>query len=149
MRDWKLEIYDDIFDLPAIIGEIRQQKARYPDLLFAVVDYAQLVRACLRKGGENREQEVATISRGLRLVGMECKVAIPLLSQLNENRRSRESRALEQDATACWELVRDEDEPNKRTLSIPWQRNGESGVGFEVAFLGNLTRIENMSRLEQ
>ncbi len=134
-----IDIRDDVYDLSSIVAVIRQAK----DLTLVVADYAQLIRPNLKDS--NREQEVAKISRTLRLVAMETKVPIILLSQLNEQGRSRESRSLEQDTTANWNIVFDDEEPNERMITIPYQRNGESGIQFKVAFLGAIARVENLA----
>lgn len=143
LSDKHMLIRDDVQDLAPMCAITRQMKAKHPDLKLVVVDYAQLVRAKVSKGA-NREQEVATVSRTLRLLGMELKVAIIVLCQLNQDGATRESKALEQDTTAMWKLTKtDPDEQNKRLIVIPFQRNGESNVCFPVTFFGHIARVEN------
>lgn len=141
-------IEDSLFDLGLIVSRIRQLKTDHPDLRLVVIDYAQLVRASGRKDG-SREQEVALVSRTFRLLAMELMTPILLLSQLNEHGASRESRALEQDATACWKIKRITDQenefPDERFICIPWQRNGKSGINFKVTFQGEFARVQNHS----
>lgn len=128
-------------DLTVICGLIRDEHARRP-LRLAVIDYGQLVRT--KTSRDRRELEVSEVSRTFRLLAMELNLAIILLSQLNKDGETRESRALEQDCTAMWMLKTIKDQPTKRKLEIPFQRNGESGVSFEVAFLGNIARVESL-----
>lgn len=136
-----MSIRDDVFDLTQIVGAVRQYHAEHPDLAAVFVDYAQLVRVSLAKG-TNREQEVAHVSRTLRLLALELKVALLLLCQLNKEGESRESKALEQDCTAMWKLDKpDPGKPNERTLYIPFQRGGEGNVGMNFAFHGHLCRF--------
>lgn len=137
-----LSLYDDILDLHHIIAEARRLRTQ-GNLGLLIVDYLQLVRTSIQKD-RNREQEVAAISRAIRLLALELSIPILALSQLNEDGRSRESRAIEQDCSAMWKFMKDEDDPPAlRRIHIPFQRNGESNVTAQVTFLGNIARIEN------
>src|SRR6516162_6459007 len=139
----KLNVRHDCFDLARILAVAEEEKNRNNTQLI-VVDYAQLVHDPASRRDGTREQEVASVSRGIRTLAMKLGVPIILLSQLNQEGATRESRALEHDATACWELSEaGEDEPGVRWLKIPFQRNGTSGVRFKVTFLGAIARIEN------
>ena len=141
-----MTIHHDVHRLADIIAIARQQKAKYPGLAAIIVDYAQLVKADLAKG-KSRQEEVAKISWDLRLLSLELEVAILLLCQLNKDGDTRESAALEQDCTAMWKVVEpDEGEdakPNTRFINVPFQRNGEGGIGFPVTFLPQYSSFEN------
>jgi replicative DNA helicase len=135
-------LYDDIFDLHHIIAEARRLRTQRKIGLL-IVDYLQLVRVPSQKD-RNREQEVASISRALRLLALELRIPIIALSQLNEEGRSRESRAIEQDTTAMWKFEQDNPpSPHLRRICVPFQRNGESNTHCQVTFLGEIARIEN------
>jgi replicative DNA helicase len=137
------EIRDDVYDLHKIIAVARREKARHHTGLI-VVDHAQLVRA---SGTETRREEVEKVSRELRLLAMELHVPLLLLCQLNKEGETRETKALEMDATAMWRIDRTSDVENgERRLAVPWQRNGESGIAASVAFNGPLARVENLCR---
>jgi len=139
---------DDVFDLAGITAVARQAKTRHPALALIVVDYAQLVRGNRGKT-DNREQEVANVSRTLRLLSMELNCALLLLCQLNSTGETRESRALEQDCTAMWKITKpkNEDEENsKRLIVVEYQRNGEANIAVPVAFLGSIARMENVAQ---
>lgn len=143
-----IEMRDDLHDLHAIVAVMRQKAARDPNFKWAVVDYAQLVRTQVRKGG-NKEEEVANVSRTLRLLAMELNVAILLLCQLNKEGNARWSMGLEQDCTAMWKVIVPEDHEGERIIEVPFQRNGDSQIMFKVAFLGSTCRIETLLDSEQ
>lgn len=102
-----------IDDSPALsVIEIRAKARRllseYPDLALIIVDYLQLIRG--RGGVENRQMEVAEITRSLKALAKELKIPVLALSQLSravEHRGDqskpqlsdlRESGAIEQDS---------------------------------------------------
>jgi replicative DNA helicase len=94
------------------IDAIVRTKARKGECGLAIVDYLQLaeyVQAGNKYGNKNREQEVAGMSRDLKLTAKAANIPMIILSQLNrgiENRENkapklsdlRESGAIEQDA---------------------------------------------------
>ena len=156
MASWQIEIVDNVYDLGGIVANIKKWKAQNPEGKLAVIDYVQLVQG-ERKKGANREEEIAGISRTFRLLGKELNIAMILLSQLNNDGATRESRALENDCTALWKLLRcfkerkskheePEEERGKRLLTIPFQRKGASGIACPVAFLGDIARIEELAQ---
>lgn len=115
-------------------------------IALAVVDYAQLVRVEKSFGAQNREREVACVSRELKLLAKELKIAIILVCQLNRAVESRggipqlsdlrESGALEQDADVvifihCDAPPEDKSARGKsgpRLLVVAKQRNGKTGL---------------------
>ncbi|MBX3740145.1 MAG: AAA family ATPase [Akkermansiaceae bacterium] len=84
-----------------------------------VVDYIQLVEGD-RKRGESREQEVARISRGLKQLAKEHRCPVITATQLNEEGKTRESRAIAQDADALLFIADD-------GVKIGKLRNGPRG----------------------
>lgn len=146
LNDLPITLRDDVHDLAGIVGVIRQAKIRNPKLKIAVVDYAQLVVATSKKGNDMKEQEVAQVSRTLRLLAMETKVAIVLLCQLNKDGNARWSMGLEHDCTAMWKINHTEDkDKGKRIIEVSFQRNGDSNICFPVAFLGKTAQIETLA----
>ena len=124
-----------------------------------IVDYLQLMQA----GGkyENRNLEIAAISRGLKQLAKELEIPVIALSQLSRQpeRRTgdhrpqladlRESGAIEQDADLVAFVFREEvykpDDPElagKAELIIAKHRNGETG-SVPLIFLGEVTAFKN------
>lgn len=134
MACWNLEIRDDLYSIDQIAAAARMSHAR-KSLSILVVDYIQLVRGPKNLGGSSREREVAEVSRTLRLLSLELGCVVIGLSQLNDDGRLRESRAIGQDATAVW-AVMDSEEAGCKQVQIPAQRNAESGVSCDLLFEG-------------
>jgi replicative DNA helicase len=122
---------DDIFDLAELLGTARQMKAAFPDLFAIFVDYAQLLSG---EDEKNREREVAVISRSLRKLSMQLGLCVVLLSQVNDDGKLRESRALGMDATTVVFIEFDKN-PGIRKLRLV-QRSGKSGIELKVAYVG-------------
>jgi replicative DNA helicase len=132
------------------------------ELGLVVVDYLQLMSG--RGRFENRNQEISTISRGMKLLAKELNVPLLVLSQLSrapETRQGdhrpqlsdlRESGSIEQDADVVGFIFREEvykrdreDLKGVAELILAKQRNGPVGK-IDLVFLHQLTKFEN--RLE-
>lgn len=118
----------------------KKRKERGLDLV--VVDYLQLMRG----NGENRVQEISSISRGLKALAKEFNVPVLALSQLSRNVEMRaekkpqlsdlrDSGTLEQDADIVMFLYRDEyynrdeaDNKNVAELIVAKNRNGSTAT---------------------
>jgi replicative DNA helicase len=160
-----------IDDSPALsILQLRARARRlwqqYGIKLF-VVDYLQLLHSTARRA-ENRQQEIADISSGIKALAKELAVPVIVLSQLNRelekdrNRKPRlsdlrESGAIEQDADLVALLYKPgggEDEEGGEVdqdalpvnLLIAKQRNGPTG-DVHLTFLKGFTRFENAAKV--
>ena len=142
-------------------AKARRMKARHGDLGLIVVDYLQLMQPS-GKRSENRQVEVAEISRGLKILARELDCPVIALSQLNRQLEYRadkrpmladlrESGSLEQDADVVIFLYRDEiynpesDQRGTAEVIVAKHRNGPTGV-TRLAFLDFLAKFENMAR---
>ena len=129
------------------IGQIqaaarRMKQKRAIEIL--VVDYMQLITGV----GDNREQQVASVSRGLKSISLELNICVLGLSQLNDEGRLRESRAIGQDADSVWMICNDGEwqplvQPVK--LKVQKSRDGETGE-IPLTFLKTFTRFEQASK---
>lgn len=116
----------------------RMKNKKKLDLL--VIDYLQLVRNI--GNFKSREQEVADISRTLKLLSLELEIPIIALCQLNRNASRneptladiRESGAIEQDAdNVIFLYPQEEDNNNIITVDLQKQRAGNTG-SFKLKF---------------
>jgi len=133
----KLVVRDDLYDIASICATARAMAKSPTGLGVLFVDYLQLVRCDLGREG-TREREVAEVSRSLRLLALELNCLVISITQLNEQGKARESRAIQQDATAIIALKMEDGKDNSenRTLVIPYQRNGPCGVQTSLRFNG-------------
>lgn len=116
------------------------------DLKLIVVDYLTLVQPSRRM--ENRVQEVAEISQGLKNLARELKIPVLVLAQLNrgvEHRGDaqpqladlRDSGAIEQDADVVMFLYREDKEDRENVkLNIAKHRNGPVRT-LDLRFMGS------------
>lgn len=137
----KVVIRNDLNSLAQIVGAIRQEKMRTPNLQLAVIDYLQLIDEPPMRG-ELREQVVARISTTLRRLASQLDIAIVFLSQENDDGRARESRRLEQDCTTWLQIEPDKDDDSVKIAKVRLNRNGPPGV-FKLAHRKACLRFED------
>jgi replicative DNA helicase len=134
-----------------------------PPLGLIVVDYLQLARGgASGRRDDNRQQEIADISRGLKALAKDLKLPIIAISQLNrevEKREGkprlsdlRESGSIEQDADLVLFIHREDmvsgDTPDGglptavAEVIIGKHRNGGTG-SVKMTFIKEYTRFEN------
>jgi replicative DNA helicase len=150
-------------------AKARRMHQQYGVELF-VIDYLQLLHSTSRRA-ENRQQEIADISNGIKALAKELDVPVIVLSQLNrelereKNRKPRmsdlrESGSIEQDADLIGLLYKptaeDDDggaassgaaeEAVPVNLLIAKQRNGPTG-DVSLMFLKSYTRFESAAKV--
>jgi len=139
-----------------IRAKARRLKTSRQGLGLIVVDYLQLMSSSSRL--DNRQQEIAEISRSLKLMAKELEIPVIAVSQLNrdpERRQDkrpqlsdlRESGAIEQDSDIVMFIHReDSDEAKgKADIIVAKHRNGPTDV-VSLAFLPHLTQFRNFAR---
>lgn len=134
------------------------------------IDYVQLLGSGTRKAGQNREQEISTISRNLKLIAKECDVPVVALSQLSRAVEARaekrpmlsdlrESGSLEQDADVVVFLYRPEyygvlfDEAGNSLEGlgeyiVAKQRNGSTGIARMRFIPSTMRYVEFNNQIE-
>ncbi len=165
-------IYDApifIDDTPGLtLMELRSRARRlaaHQNVQMIVVDYMQLMSGGQStRNGENRQQEIAAISRGLKSLARELEVPVVALSQLSravENRPNkkpmlsdlRESGSIEQDADLVIFIYRDDyyNEHSEKAgiaeIIVGKQRNGPIGT-VELQFHAAHVRFNDLARGE-
>ena len=159
LEDTNIYVDDTTTITPAeILSKCRRLKAQ-SGLDMVIIDYLQLMKAEKQSKDGNRQQEVADLTRSIKLAARELGCPIILLSQLNRGveQRSdktpmlsdlRESGSIEQDADIVMfiadrpdesvkEQEEDGDDAEDYTLVIAKHRNGERGnipIKFKKAY---------------
>lgn len=110
------------------------------DLL--IVDYLQLVSG-VRNRGDSREQEVASVSRRLKRLARTLKIPVLTASQLNDEGKMRESRAIGQDADVVLSIV---DDDARAGLKVIKNRNAQRGGLLPVRPVFAFQRFEAASQ---
>lgn len=144
-----------ISDIRAKCRRLKVEKG----LGLVVIDYLQLMQGTR---SESRQQEIADISRSLKILAKELDVPIVALSQLSRapDQRSdhrpmlsdlRESGAIEQDADIVMFLYRDDvynpdtEKKNVAECIIAKNRSGSTGT-IEMFWAGQYTRFMNLDK---
>lgn len=154
-----------IDDNPSVtVTEIRARARRIAsqigDIGLILVDYLQLMTG--RKGADNRQLEVAEISRGLKILARELNCPVIAISQLSRNLEMRqnkrpiladlrESGAIEQDADVVMFIYRDEmyNPDNHETngtaeIIVAKNRNGPTS-NITMAFLSRFVAFKDLA----
>ena len=157
-------IYID--DTPGIsITEIRTKCRKLKmekDIGLVVIDYIQLIQGSGTRKNGSREQEIAEISRSLKILAKELNVPVIALSQLSRAVESRpdhrpmlsdlrESGSIEQDADIVMFLYRDDyynpdsEEKDISEVIMAKHRAGSTGT-VKLLWMGNYTKFVNLAR---
>ena len=144
----------------------RRLKADHPDLGLIVIDYLQLMSPPEGRRSEGRQQEIAEISRSLKIMAKEIEVPVIAMSQLNRSVEKRggdmrprlsdlrESGAIEQDADVVLFIHRPSyyknpaeitEDDNVAELIIGKQHNGPTGT-VDVVFIEEYTKFREYTK---
>lgn len=160
-------LIDDTSDMTLMEMRARARRLHAQHKLgLIVIDYLQLMSGpnASRNAGENRQQEIAQISRGLKGLARELSVPVVALSQLSRavearpNKRPmlsdlRESGSIEQDADLVMFIYRDEyynqhsEKAGIAEIIVGKQRNGPTGTA-ELQFHAQHVRFNDLARDE-
>jgi replicative DNA helicase len=159
---YQIPVYID--DSPQLtVTDIRAKSRRLrraQGLSLIIIDYLQLMQGTAR---ENRQQEIAEISRSLKNLARELDVPILAVSQLNRSLESREDKrprlgdlresgAIEQDADIVMFIYRHEyyhpeaqDTKGLAEVIVAKHRSGSTGM-VQMTFLPEFTLFSDLGR---
>ena len=124
-------------DMTSIEATVREFSAKGKcDLV--VLDYIQLVHLRELAKNETREQHVSEIVRRLKLLALSLNIGAATASQLNDEGKLRESRAIGMHSDHVWIIRRQE---AGDTLSMDKVRDGENGITIPLVMLGHISRF--------
>ena len=130
----KLWVSERVRTVDQLRDEILKAREKYGGLDYAIVDYIQLMSG--GKWTENRNQEVGRISRELKMLAVEQKIVLVVLSQLNREsadrptiNQLRESGQIEQDADMIMLMYspKRQDDVRPQELVPMWQVINNAG----------------------
>lgn len=136
------------------VEQISAKCRQIPGLQLAVIDYLQLVKPSDSR--VSREQQVAHISRSLKIMARELDIAVVVAAQLNRGPVKdgkpreptiadlRESGAVEQDSDQVLLLHRDSDDDGVVKLICGKNRVGKTGEA-DLVFEGRYARLSGMT----
>jgi len=129
----RLTIRDDLHEVGEIIAEANRLAASgKADLV--VVDYLQIVTM---PKADTREQAISELTRRLKLTSTKANVAVVTASQLNEDGKLRESRAIGHHTDHAVAITK-----NGCELEIIKFRRGARYIKFPVQMRGDISRFE-------
>jgi replicative DNA helicase len=165
-----LPIYLDessMLSISQLRARARRMKQKF-NIEVIIIDYLQLLTSTSAKAKDNRQTEVAEISRGIKGLARELGVPVIVLAQLNRRSEEgnadpalhhlRESGSIEQDADMVFLLNRYEDKDGnpeflqdgsmKVKLIIAKQRSGPIGK-VDLKFFPENTRYDTLRSNEK
>jgi replicative DNA helicase len=161
LRSWPLRVDDDPSATVLSVRSRARRMVSREGLGLVVLDYLQLV--CHRET-ENRQTQVAEVSRELKRLARELSVPVVAVSQLSRNLETREDKVprladlresgqIEQDADVVLFLHRpivydSEADPGLAQVIIAKQRNGPTGA-VSLTWLPQRIRFADAVRREQ
>lgn len=138
---------------------------RREDIKYVIIDFLQLVTKEMRSRGASRENEVAAISRAIKLLAKQMGITIIAVAQLNRDvdKRNgnvpqmsdlRESGAIEQDADIIGLVHRPDyydemsDRQGEADFILAKQRNGGTAT-IKFLFQGHYSRFVSLAYTDQ
>ena len=157
VKEWKCYIRDRVYKLDHILATARGMHRKH-SLNGIIIDYCQVIKPMSQN--ISREQQVAEISREMKLLAKDLDVPVILLAQVNRESEKddrspimsdlRESGALEQDADSIIFLWQTLSEREEQADYVRWtlakQREGIGYCQGRINFYKGTQRMEDYSQ---
>lgn len=132
----------------ATLGQIMATARRInakTKIQLVMVDYLQLIQGT----GDNREQQVADVAQGCKNLAMELNCPVLALSQLTDEGKLRESRAIGQHADTIWKLKnKGEWQPVVQPVEVLIEKCREGATGtVDLVFEKCYTRFVSAAKV--
>lgn len=132
-----IEIVDGVSEIDEIESNInRYVGEKRADVI--VVDYLQII-AC--EGSDSREGQISEIARRLKVTALKNNSIMLTASQLNDEGRLRESRAIGMHSD---QVVYIEHKGDKSKLTIKKNRRGARNYSTDIIMRGDISRLEEV-----
>jgi len=130
-----LTVVDNLSEMGAILAEARRL-ARLGKADLVVIDYVQLVE---NSTADSREQAISEIVRKLKNLALGSNIAVFTASQLNDDGKLRESRAIGHHADQVLSI-------SDAGITISKNRRGPRDVTVPVTLRGEISRFEEVTK---
>ena len=137
-----ITLRDDLSEVGAIDAEA-QRLASLGKADVIIVDYLQIVSM---PKADNREQAISELTRRLKLTALKSQSLVVTASQLNDDGKLRESRAIGHHADHALFIIH---EKNNSSIVVEKNRRGARVVGFPVVMRGEISRFEQTEKQEK
>jgi replicative DNA helicase len=133
-----LKIVDqDSITLETIMSVSKQAESTFEGGIdMIVVDYLQLI-SLTNAAGMARHEQIAEISRSLKQLAKRHGCCVLTASQLNDDGKVRESRAISHDADVLLKI-----DPKNEVVHVSKNRNGERGGQLKMKMVGEYQRFD-------
>jgi replicative DNA helicase len=137
----KIQVESGYSELETIDGCLRELTAK-GECDIAVVDYIQLVHLRSLNSNETREQHVSEITKRLKALALQLNITLATASQLNDEGKLRESRAIGHHSDHVWMISHTNE---GAWIMVNKNREGERGASIPVLMQGSISRFVDRS----
>lgn len=137
LKEAKIQVESGYSELETIDGALRELTAK-GECDIAVVDYIQLVHLRSLSSNETREQHVSEITKRLKALALQLNITVITASQLNDEGKLRESRAIGHHSDHVWMISHTND---GAWILVNKNREGERGASIPVMMHGATSRF--------